>query len=386
MYAAERSAQDTRAALLAARSASSCAPLYPQDHHPTGLAGSCSQTRRECARARLRRRGRRGPPGCAAAGRGRRGGGGGGRHTAAPPSRRAERLQPYRHSIASSTQNRSRRRKMFSLLYGFIELLLRKEQFHILVVGLDKAGKTSAVERLKAALTGAPPPDLGRAVPTVGLNVGRCEAFGASLVFWDLGGAPGLRVRRAGALFAVCIVALLRCAPSCVRGPEKRTRGAAPTPPFSHRFTKRARSTNSNTNSKTAATQFKKKNKKGDLGQVLCRQPRRHLCRRRRRRRPPPRGAARVRPLGFRARPGRRARACFSEQAGRARRGGADRRRRRARPRGRRGGGGRRAVHRAAGVGAHGARLGRRAQVAGRGGQALAAAAARVAAGVREVK
>ena len=147
---------------------------------------------------------------------------------------------------------------MFSLLYGFIELLLRKEQFHILVVGLDKAGKTSAVERLKAALTGAPPPDLGRAVPTVGLNVGRCEAFGASLVFWDLGGAPGLRVRRAGALFAVCIVALLRCAPSCVRGPEKRTRGAAPTPPF-HTDSQNAPAQQIQTQiRKTAATQFKK--------------------------------------------------------------------------------------------------------------------------------
>jgi ADP-ribosylation factor related protein 1 len=30
-------------------------------------------------------------------------------------------------------------------------------------------------------------------MPTVGLNVGRVEAHGASLVFWDLGGASSLR-------------------------------------------------------------------------------------------------------------------------------------------------------------------------------------------------
>jgi ADP-ribosylation factor related protein 1 len=82
---------------------------------------------------------------------------------------------------------------MFSLLYGFVELMLRKEEFNILVVGLDKAGKTNAVERLKTQLTDAAGLEPGRIVPTVGLNVGRMEAFGSSLVFWDLGGAPGLR-------------------------------------------------------------------------------------------------------------------------------------------------------------------------------------------------
>ena len=30
-------------------------------------------------------------------------------------------------------------------------------------------------------------------LPTVGLNVGRLEAFQAQLLIWDLGGAPGLR-------------------------------------------------------------------------------------------------------------------------------------------------------------------------------------------------
>ena len=38
---------------------------------------------------------------------------------------------------------------MFSLLYGLWELLFRKPQFHVLIVGPDGAGKTTLLERLK---------------------------------------------------------------------------------------------------------------------------------------------------------------------------------------------------------------------------------------------
>ncbi|KAI8476574.1 MAG: small arf-related GTPase ARFRP1 [Monoraphidium minutum] len=82
---------------------------------------------------------------------------------------------------------------MFSLIYGLVEFALRKEEFHVLVLGLDKAGKTNAVERLKTQLTDLVGLDPARIVPTVGLNVARFEAFGTNLVIWDLGGAPGLR-------------------------------------------------------------------------------------------------------------------------------------------------------------------------------------------------
>jgi ADP-ribosylation factor related protein 1 len=82
---------------------------------------------------------------------------------------------------------------MFSLIYGFVELMLKREEFHILVIGLDRAGKTNAVEKLKTLLTDAVGLEPSRIVPTVGLNVGRLEAFGSRLVFWDLGGAAGLR-------------------------------------------------------------------------------------------------------------------------------------------------------------------------------------------------
>jgi len=85
---------------------------------------------------------------------------------------------------------------MFSLIYGALEALLRKDELRVLVLGLDGAGKTNVLERLKAVYGGGgggPGLEPSKILPTVGLNVGRLEAGGAALVVWDLGGAPGLR-------------------------------------------------------------------------------------------------------------------------------------------------------------------------------------------------
>lgn len=82
---------------------------------------------------------------------------------------------------------------MFSLLYGFWEYIFRKEEFRILVVGIDKAGKTTLLEKLKSLYSGLPGLDPDKILPTVGLNVGRVEAHNSLLVFWDLGGQAGLR-------------------------------------------------------------------------------------------------------------------------------------------------------------------------------------------------
>ena len=38
---------------------------------------------------------------------------------------------------------------MFSLLYGLWEYVFRKEELRVLILGLDKAGKTSLLEKLK---------------------------------------------------------------------------------------------------------------------------------------------------------------------------------------------------------------------------------------------
>ena len=82
---------------------------------------------------------------------------------------------------------------MFSLLYGLWEYIFRKEELRILVLGLDKSGKTTLLERLKELYTDVPGLEPDAILPTVGLNVGRIEACNAHLILWDLGGQLGLR-------------------------------------------------------------------------------------------------------------------------------------------------------------------------------------------------
>lgn len=82
---------------------------------------------------------------------------------------------------------------MFSLLYGLFEYMLRKDEFHILILGIDKAGKTNFLEKMKTMFTDFVGLDPSKILPTVGLNVGRMEAFNTNLIFWDLGGQQGLR-------------------------------------------------------------------------------------------------------------------------------------------------------------------------------------------------
>ncbi len=55
---------------------------------------------------------------------------------------------------------------MFSLLSGCFEFMLRKEELHVLIVGLDKAGKTTLLERLKTLYTDVPGLEAGQVVPT----------------------------------------------------------------------------------------------------------------------------------------------------------------------------------------------------------------------------
>lgn len=83
---------------------------------------------------------------------------------------------------------------MFSLISGCIEFLTRKDEIHLLIVGLDGAGKTTLLERLKAAFTEGTttlPPH--KILPTVGLNLARFQVGPLPVVAWDLGGAQTLR-------------------------------------------------------------------------------------------------------------------------------------------------------------------------------------------------
>ncbi len=122
------------------------------------------------------------------------------------------------YTAAARALAAQRARAMFSLLYGLYEHLFRKArsagcgcgvvaltpafpsaqaEIRLLLVGLDKAGKTSCLEKLRALQLA--PPDSGAAAsaaaavqlpvsPTVGLNIARFELAGTKLTLWDLGG------------------------------------------------------------------------------------------------------------------------------------------------------------------------------------------------------
>lgn len=83
---------------------------------------------------------------------------------------------------------------MFSLMYGLWEHWCRKDELYILMIGLDQAGKTTVLEKMKGTYTNMPGMDPDKILPTVGLNVGKIDfSSSTKLIVWDLGGQTGLR-------------------------------------------------------------------------------------------------------------------------------------------------------------------------------------------------
>ncbi|KAI8370382.1 ADP-ribosylation factor family-domain-containing protein [Radiomyces spectabilis] len=82
---------------------------------------------------------------------------------------------------------------MYTLLSGLYNHLTRKEEYYVLIIGLDNAGKTTLLERIKSVFMGVSslPPD--KIAPTVGLNIGRVDIKSSRINFWDLGGQRDLQ-------------------------------------------------------------------------------------------------------------------------------------------------------------------------------------------------
>jgi len=118
---------------------------------------------------------------------------------------RKARLQPatgwfgHRHLSRESSASLPSSSYDAILTHTHITLPTRATQaeFRLLLVGLDKAGKTSCLEKLRALQLA--PLDSSAAVsaaaavqlpvaPTVGLNIARFELSGCKLTLWDLGG------------------------------------------------------------------------------------------------------------------------------------------------------------------------------------------------------
>jgi len=82
---------------------------------------------------------------------------------------------------------------MFSLLYGFWQKMFERVEYRVLILGVDKVGKTTLLERIKVNYRVASSVRPATILPTVGLNIARVEDPACRLVFWDLGGQEGLR-------------------------------------------------------------------------------------------------------------------------------------------------------------------------------------------------
>ena len=82
---------------------------------------------------------------------------------------------------------------MFSLLYGFWQKVFERVEYRVLILGIDQVGKTTLLERIKVNYKLSASFRPSAILPTVGLNIARVEDPACRLVFWDLGGASGLR-------------------------------------------------------------------------------------------------------------------------------------------------------------------------------------------------
>ncbi|CAG0890133.1 unnamed protein product [Cyprideis torosa] len=83
---------------------------------------------------------------------------------------------------------------MFTLLYGFWKWFFQKDEFFVLILGLDNAGKTTYLEQLKAKFLKkyrALHPT--KVTTTVGLNIAKVDVHGLRYNFWDLGGQEELQ-------------------------------------------------------------------------------------------------------------------------------------------------------------------------------------------------
>ncbi|SCV70214.1 BQ2448_1608 [Microbotryum intermedium] len=82
---------------------------------------------------------------------------------------------------------------MYRLLSGLIAHASKKEEFSVLIMGLDNAGKTTFLAKIKSLFNETPDVDPASIAPTIGQNIGRITLSSSVLQFWDLGGQRDIR-------------------------------------------------------------------------------------------------------------------------------------------------------------------------------------------------
>ncbi|XP_014023563.1 ADP-ribosylation factor-related protein 1 [Salmo salar] len=83
---------------------------------------------------------------------------------------------------------------MYTLLSGLYKYVFQKDEYCILILGLDNAGKTTFLEQTKTKFSkNYKGMNLSKITTTVGLNIGTIDVGKARLMFWDLGGQEELQ-------------------------------------------------------------------------------------------------------------------------------------------------------------------------------------------------
>lgn len=83
---------------------------------------------------------------------------------------------------------------MFTLMSGLWKYMFQKDEYFVLILGLDNAGKTTYLEQTKTKFNkNYKAMNPGKITTTVGLNIGKIDVDGIRLNFWDLGGQEELQ-------------------------------------------------------------------------------------------------------------------------------------------------------------------------------------------------
>ncbi|EGW01068.1 ADP-ribosylation factor-related protein 1 [Cricetulus griseus] len=83
---------------------------------------------------------------------------------------------------------------MYMLLLGLYKYMFQKDEYCILILGLDNDGKTAFLEQSKTRCNkNYKGMNLSKITTTVGLSIGTVDMGKACLMFWDLGGQEELQ-------------------------------------------------------------------------------------------------------------------------------------------------------------------------------------------------